>query len=99
MLFYRISKLLGLCSIRGRHVIVAALWQDSDRGIPKYLEKTFPKYQTSHHKSQKRMKILMSAGFDFEYLTRPSWSKIKQMRNVYKILSGSDLRDLGVILK
>jgi hypothetical protein len=45
------------------------------------------------------MKILMSAEFDFGFLTRPSWSKTKQMRNAYKVLCGSELRDLGAILK
>jgi len=44
------------------------------------------------------MKTLMSAGFDFGYLARPSWNKI-EIRNGYKILSGGDLTDLGVILK
>jgi hypothetical protein len=45
------------------------------------------------------MKTSMSAGFDFGYVARPSWSKMKEIINVYKILGGGDLTDLGIILK
>jgi len=82
---YPSSKLLRWNSIGIRQAIIASLWKDTDRGKPRYWEKNICTYQTSHHKSQNCMKILMSLGFDFGYLTRPSWSKMKQMGNVYKI--------------